>query len=67
MFYLATRDVRQGAKLAKQGATQFRKNIKTMREWAEDGAEKCDPGSGRLHIITAFNSLHIARVSQLFR
>lgn len=40
MFYLATRDVRQGAKFAKQGATQFRKNIKTMREWAEEGAEK---------------------------
>lgn len=42
MFYLATRDVRQGAKLAKEGATQFRKNIKTMREWAEEGAEKYD-------------------------
>jgi hypothetical protein len=40
MFYLATRDVRQGAKLAQQGAKQFRQNIKTMKEWAEEGTEK---------------------------
>lgn len=41
VFYLATKDVRSGAKIAKDGAQQFRKNIKTMREWAEEAADGC--------------------------
>jgi hypothetical protein len=41
IFYLATRDVRQGSKLAKDGAKQFRQNIKTMKQWAEDAADEC--------------------------
>ena len=41
VFYLATKDVRSGAKLARDGAQQFRKNIKTMREWAEEAADGC--------------------------
>lgn len=45
IFFLATRDVKQGAKMAQRSATQFRQNIKTMREWAEEGAEKCGPVS----------------------
>jgi hypothetical protein len=40
IFYLATRDVKQGARLARDGAQQFRKNIKTMKEWVDDAAEE---------------------------
>lgn len=40
VFYLATRDVRQGSRLAKDGAKQFRQNIKTLKEWAEEAADE---------------------------
>lgn len=55
IFYLATRDVRQGAKLAKDGAAQFRKNVKTMQEWAEEAAAGCAPASFLLPIHYQFN------------
>lgn len=41
VFYMATRDVRQGSKLVQQGAQQFRANMKTMKGWAEEEAERC--------------------------
>jgi hypothetical protein len=46
IFYLATRDVRQGAKLARDGAQQFRKNIKTLKGWMEDAAEEYASDTG---------------------
>ena len=39
---MVTKDVNQGARIARQGATQFRSNIKTMKGWMEEQAEKYD-------------------------
>jgi hypothetical protein len=43
IMFLASRDVRQGAKLAKDGAKNFRQNIKTMKEWAEEAGDEYGP------------------------
>jgi len=43
LYFMVTKDVNQGARMLRQGTSQFRSNVKTMKGWAEEQAERCVP------------------------